>query len=122
MGERDQPRELAGILLALPGGMIAVLFAALLIPPRGLDVTLGLRADPYILPRGRNGERADARQRGLVRDRFAVNPAIGEAAAAPDAADAGRGIRDVAKLRRRSAQCFTAPWRLMSLLNMLFGS
>jgi hypothetical protein len=88
-GERDHPVELRALAMLAVGGVVAVLLAAAGIAPGRLKVAPRVRADPYVRPRGRDRERADAGEDGRVADRGAVRGAIGEAPARPAACDPG---------------------------------
>ena len=57
--EHAEPAEL-GVIPGLPEPrMVPVLLAAAVVSPGGLQVTLGVRADPYVGPRGRNDQCLD---------------------------------------------------------------
>src|SRR6185437_3932470 len=62
-------------------------------------MTLGIGADPDVLPCGRNGERADAPQRFGVTQWRAISIAIAEALAAANSADAGLCVGNVTQPR-----------------------
>src|SRR5688572_27671480 len=58
--ERPQPIELAAVAALAPARVIDVLFAPAGIDAGGLQVAIRRGADPYVPPRGRNGELLDA--------------------------------------------------------------
>src|SRR5690606_25913190 len=79
-GEGGQALELVFGRMGRPVGMIAVLLAPARIPPRRLNMAGGARTDPDIRPRRRDGQAADAAQRGGVPDQTAIRIPIAEAA------------------------------------------
>ncbi len=83
-----------------PFWVIAVLLAPARIAPRRLQVAVGLRADPDVLPRGRNHQALDARQCGLVLHRRAMRVQIAKAVLDGLAVDAGAAIVHVAQAGR----------------------
>jgi hypothetical protein len=82
---------------AAPFRMVAVLLASARVAARGLQVAVGLRADPDIGPGRGNHERLDALERGFVRDRLALGREVAEAILARFAPDAGLVVVDVAQ-------------------------
>jgi hypothetical protein len=77
--------------------VILVLLAPPGVAPRRLDVPVGLGADPHVGPGGRDGELADALQRGIVAHRFATRLHVAEAFACRFALDAALLVGDVAQ-------------------------
>lgn len=75
--------------LLLPPLVVQVLLAARRVGADGLDVAVGIRADPDALPGRRDDEFFDARQGVGLGRRGAVGLEIGEAAAPADASYAG---------------------------------
>ena len=73
--------------------MIAVLLAAARVASGRLQVAVRARADPDVLVRRRDRERADALQLGRVAHPLAVGADVGEVVADAEAADAGRARR-----------------------------
>src|ERR1700753_1901643 len=72
--------------LFLPTLVIDVLTAAGGVGPDRLNVTVGVRADPYLLPRRRNDKALDARENLGVFDGLALGIDVGEAAPPANAA------------------------------------
>ena len=90
-GEADHVVELLGVAPGAPRVVVAVLLAARGVDPRGLQVAVRVRADPDVLPGGRDAELADALEHlGLV-DALAVVVEVREAAARAPAGDPGAG-------------------------------
>ncbi len=77
--------------------MISILFAALGISSRRLDVTAGRRAYPYFCPGGWDTQRGDALQRLLIRDTIAVRRDIRESISVSIATYAGTCVGEVPK-------------------------
>ena len=69
----QHPVELLLVAFLLPLLVIQVLAAARGIGADRLDVAVRMRADPDVLPRGRNDQILDAGERGLVGQRLAVS-------------------------------------------------
>ena len=69
--------------------MVEVLAPACDVGTDGLDVAVGVRTDPDVLPRRRDDQIPDAGQGGLVGERLAVLIVIGEAAPASHPVQAG---------------------------------
>jgi hypothetical protein len=67
-GELEDPVVLGQVPLDAPGVVVAVLPAALGVHAGGLDVPVRDRADPHVLPRGRQDELGDPLQDGGVVD------------------------------------------------------
>lgn len=77
--------------------MIAILFAPTQIPARCLNMAVGMRADPDILPGGRNGQRLDALN-VAGRDAACANALITETRTAAQALNAGLTVADIVQV------------------------
>jgi len=95
MAEVDQRLELGLLSGTLPFGVVPVLLAPLGIAPGRLDVTLGVDAEPHVGPRRRHHQPAQALDRFAISQRRTLEVEVDEAAPAPPAAIAGRGVVDV---------------------------
>ena len=95
--EGDDAVELAAIALAAPLRVVTVLLAPAGIAPAGLQVATRVGADSHLGPGGGNGQGADPFQGRLVAQRLAVGVEVGKTAAPAPAAQAGRGVADVAQ-------------------------
>ena len=105
--------ELDLLALFLPLRVVAVLLAAPGVAARGLQVALGIGADPDIHIGRWNGEFADARQCLGIAHGLAVLCHIGKALAAPHAAPAGHAVVHIGQ-GRAGAVCVRCPvpgWR-----------
>ncbi|KAG1433533.1 hypothetical protein G6F57_022078 [Rhizopus arrhizus] len=91
LAKGDDAVELAGVALLRPVGVVAVLLAPTRIATGGLQVAVGVRADPHGSVGRRDGQRADAVQGGGIAHRVAVGIAVAESLAGAAAADAGLG-------------------------------
>jgi hypothetical protein len=90
-GEGDHLVELLLVAAPAPVVVVAVLLAARLVRADRLQVAVGVRADPDVVPRGRDHELGDALEHlGLV-DAAAVLVDVEEAAPVAPPADAGAG-------------------------------
>ncbi len=85
----QHPVELLLGPLLLPLLVIEVLTSAGHIGPDRLDVPVGMRADPHLLPRRRDDEILDALQCFAIGDRSAVGLLVGEPAPAAHPPQAG---------------------------------
>src|SRR5690606_36258277 len=83
--------ELGLVAGALPVWVVAVLLPPLLVAPSGLEVSVRKRADPDVLPGGRDDERLDA-PAILLADQLAVRMVVRDARAAPPPRDARHGV------------------------------
>ena len=83
-----------------PVGVIAVLLASARVARRGLDVSVVAGTDPDIHIGRRDGQRADAPQRGLVPHRTSVRVDIPEAAGRAHAAQPRLIVTDPAQSHR----------------------
>src|ERR1700733_13461128 len=83
-GTPGHARVLRLVTHRVPPRVVAVLLSAARVAAGRLDVAVRERADPDLLPRGRNGERADARERRLVVDRLAARGDVREIGPAAD--------------------------------------
>src|SRR5690606_25241807 len=90
-GEDEHGVELGFLADLAIAGVVAVLLAAALVAAGGLEVAVGVGADPDIGPGGRDGQGLDAGEGGLVAEGFAAGAHVGEAPAGPLAGDA-RGL------------------------------
>jgi hypothetical protein len=72
LAEVDHPLVLHLVAHGAPFRMVAVLLASARVASGGLQVAVGLRADPDVGPGRRNDERLDPFQGGLVLDHFAL--------------------------------------------------
>src|SRR5262249_13288347 len=91
-----------------PLRVIAILLPPARIAARRLEMAARIGANPHVGPRGRDHERADARQHGGVADAAAVLVDIAETAARANTADAGTAViadvtqtGDFRRVRRR---------------------
>jgi hypothetical protein len=99
--ELEHPLELLRIPPFPPGGVVEVLTAPGGIDPDRLDVPVRPGTDPYVAPRGRDGEPPDASQRRLVPQRLAMLVRVREAPAVPPAPEAReRGVGDAQPAHR----------------------
>jgi hypothetical protein len=98
-GKGDHPVELRLVALLVPARVVAMLLAPAGVAPGRLDVADRAGADPHVRPRRRDGERADAGQRGGIGHPAALGVEVGEATAGAAAADAGPVVRAVAQPR-----------------------
>jgi hypothetical protein len=89
--EADHVAELLQVAPLAPVVVVAVLLAPGGVRPRRLEVAAGVRADPDVLPRGRDRELGDAGERLRLVDPLPVVVDVREAAAAADAPDPGSG-------------------------------
>ena len=94
--EADHPAELDPVAVGRPVGVIAVLLAAPRVAARRLEVPVGSRADPDVLPGRGEHQRLDAGADG-VRHQFPIRLPVREPRPAPRARDAGAGVVDVAE-------------------------
>ena len=94
-GEDDHVLELGLVAAGAPARVVEVLLAAALVDAGGLDVAAGIRADPHVLPRGRDHQLVDAGQDLGIVDALAVGVEDREAAAAPDPAQARAAAVDL---------------------------
>jgi hypothetical protein len=83
-----------------PARMIAALLARPGIAPGGLQVAVGIGADPHPRPGRRDDQRADSRQSLGVVYGPAIGADIAESAAKWPALDAGFGVRYIVQARR----------------------
>jgi hypothetical protein len=74
--------------------MVAVLLPSASVAADGLDVALGIGADPDLRPRRRDGEGLDASQRLVVVDERSVRVLVGEAVVRGEALDSGIMVAD----------------------------
>ncbi len=72
LAKSDQAREFALVACFAPAGMIAILLAAAIVAPGGLQMAARVGADPDVGPGGWNHQRADALERRGIADLFAV--------------------------------------------------
>src|SRR4029077_18155020 len=91
-GKGDEAPVLHFVAHRSPTRMVAVLFAAARVAPRRLKMAEGIRADPDVLPRRRNGERSDALKFRTVGHRAARRIDVANTARRTDAPDAGRRL------------------------------
>ena len=106
-GEIDQTPVLRFVARLAPLLVVAVLLAPARVASGRLQVTALARTDPHVGPRGRDGQRTDARERLVVAHRSVVGVHVREPAAARDAADARRGVADVPQpCRARRVELF----------------
>jgi hypothetical protein len=89
--------ELLRVAPRAPGVVVAVLLAPGDIRARRLEMAVRVRADPDVLPRGRNRELGDPLQHLRIVDPLAPLVDVAEAASVPAAADAGPGAVDAAE-------------------------
>ena len=89
--------ELVAVAARAPLDVIPVLLSSACITSCGLHMSLRIRTDPHILPRGRNSERANASEIGGTADRPAVGARVPEPERAHLAPDAGTIVGDVAE-------------------------
>ncbi len=87
-GEPQHVGELLGVSLLSPELVVAVLGPAPAVHAGGLDVSQRVRRDPDVRPGGRDGQRADARQRLGVRNIRARRIAVPETLSGLDPRDA----------------------------------
>src|SRR5581483_10179596 len=76
-------------------GVVPVLLAPLRVAPGRLDVTVRVRGDPDVGPRGRDREALDPREGVRVVDLRAVAAVVGERPSGAPASDAGYVVRAV---------------------------
>jgi hypothetical protein len=100
LAELDHALVLHLVAHLAPFGVVAVLLAPARVAPGGLQVAVGLRADPDLGPGRRDGQRLDAFQGGFVVDRLAARVEVAKAVALRLAADAGPVVEDVAQAGR----------------------
>jgi len=104
-GEGGETVELRRVAQLAPARVVAVLLAPPRVAARGLDVAARVGGDPDLAPGGRDGQRADARQRARIAKGRAARVAVGEGAAAAEAGDAGVRIARVVQLRGGRGSC-----------------
>ena len=80
-----------------PARVIAMLLAALDVPPGCLEVAVRVRADPHVLPGRRDDERSNTFKGRLVAQSVTVGCNVAESFSHPHAADTRRAIRHIAK-------------------------
>jgi hypothetical protein len=90
-GELQNPVVLRAVPLDPPLIVVAVLPPAGCIRADGLDVAVGVRADPDVGPGGRDDEVADALEDLRILDRLPVLVEVGKAAAPAHACESGAG-------------------------------
>ena len=87
--ELPDPVVLVLVPLLTPQVVVPVLAPAGRVGADGLDMALGIDADPYVLPGRRDYEGLDPGERSRILDQSRVRTQIAEAAAAPPTADPG---------------------------------
>src|SRR4051794_25726782 len=70
-------------------GMITVLLAVSRVPTRSLQMALGVRTDPYVLPGGRYHQRLNPAKNRRVPNQFSLRIVIPEAFPGTNSRDAG---------------------------------
>src|SRR5439155_12402062 len=105
LAEVQHVAELRVVARVAVRGVVAVLLAAARVARRGLDVAVGIGADPHLGPGRRDGERIDSSSLPSVRDAAAVGQVVSPARADALARDAARAVGDIAQpgARRRRA-------------------
>jgi hypothetical protein len=83
--------ELLAVAPRPPGVVVAILLAAGRVAARRLQVSVRIRADPDVLPRGRDRELGDPPQDLRIVDAIALLVDVAEPAPAAPAADPGAG-------------------------------
>ena len=96
-GEGEHAPVLGLVAHFAPARVIAVLLAPARVAAGGLQMAVVARADPDLVPGGRNRQRADACQRFRIAQRPAVGPQVPEPRAGTLARDPRRGIVHVAQ-------------------------
>src|SRR4029077_7431436 len=76
--EFDHLAEFRIALRADPLRMIAMLSAPARVAPHRLQMSVGARSDPHVVPRRRNDERSNPVERSRVANRAPLRVAIGE--------------------------------------------
>src|SRR6185436_20353222 len=110
--------ELRVVARVAVGRVVAVLLAPARVARGGLDVAVGIEADPDLGPGRRDRQRIDPSSLAPVRDACAAGQVIGPARADALARDAARAVGDIAQpgARRRGAAVLDAeavllaPW------------
>ena len=88
VGEVEHRVELLAVAPQPPERVIEVLLARRRVDPRRLEMSEPIKADPDVLPGGRDRKAADSLERVLIGDPVAVLIDVGEAAPASHAAQA----------------------------------
>src|SRR4029453_7931495 len=97
--ERRHPIELRPVAKDAPFGMIAVLFAAARVAPRGLQVPARVDADPHVFISRWYREAGDAGKLLFIGPPPTIGHPINEAVVVPHAPDARHRIGDVNQSR-----------------------
>src|SRR5581483_7788002 len=90
---------LGGVARLAPARMISVLLPSARVAPGGLEVPLGVGADPHVRPGGRDGEAPDAGEGLAILDGAAARVDVGEAFPCAAAPEARLRVGDVAEAR-----------------------
>ena len=107
--KRTIVRELLVVAARTPGIVVAVLLAPRGVRARRLQMPVGIRADPHVLPGGRDRQLGDPREDLRLVDLAAGVVLVAEAAAAPPAADPGPGAVGAAQAGRHDCVLPLAP-------------
>ena len=100
LGEREHVLELGALADLTKPGVITILLAALGVAAGGLDVAVGLGADPHIRVGRRDRQGTDAVERALILDLPAARPDIDEPFSDLPAADPRPFVRHVGEAGR----------------------
>ena len=95
-GEADHVGELLAVAALAPQVVVPVLLAPGRVDPRGLNVAIRMRADPDVLPSGRDAQLRDPFEQLSVLDLPALVGEVLEALAAATATDSGPRAVDFA--------------------------
>jgi len=101
VSELEHLVELLLVASLAPAPVVQILLASGGVDARGLQVTLGVGADPHLPPGRGNGQRADALDHLGIRDASPRLVAEAETAAPAAAAQAGTGAVRTAQARQR---------------------
>src|SRR5919108_6642571 len=96
-GERAHAAELGFVAHFAPARVVAVLLASARVAPGRLQMAILAWADPYLLPRGRDGECLDSRQHRLAAHCAAIRVLIAKTVARAPTRNTGRHVAHVAQ-------------------------
>src|ERR1700674_2896907 len=100
MTEGDHSVVLGFVPNRPPAGMIAILLAVPCVAPIRLQVSVGVRADPDLYPRRRDGQSLNPLQYVYLTDSLAARVDVRKPFAGAYASNAGHGIRDIPQAGR----------------------
>jgi hypothetical protein len=109
LAELQHVAELRLVARGAIGRVVAVLLAPARIARRGLDVAVGIGADPHVGPRRRDGKRFEAAALVGVADSHTVRRVVGPPGSRALARDAGEAVRDIGEAGPRRGPAMIAP-------------